>query len=163
MQRSDSNERIYLEGRVKLEIYPKNLASNGKSIGHIIVRTYDMQRRSIDGSYPVSISLNNAAIITKSDNQDFRRSKRVNNQVPFMTRDNTLHLNYIPNKNSEESEFILSTPWGDIRDRIKFTTGLKYSVSETLESVIYAFIIAIVLRTFLWCFFYTVSVNGEYT
>jgi signal peptidase I len=161
---ADSDVRIYLDGRVVLELYPKNLASNGRSIGHITLRTHDDQKRSIDGTYPVGVTLHRAAILTKPNNPGF--SSEVPNKrkrLSFMTKENELNLNYIPDKNNEESDFTISTPWGDIRDRIRFSAGLRYSISETLESVIYAFIIAIVLRTFFFGAFFIPSASMENT
>lgn len=161
---ADSDVRIYLDGRVVLELYPRNLASNGKSIGHIRLRIHDEQKRSIDGSYPLGVTLHRAALLTKPNNPGFAAGiPKKQKRISFMTKENELHFNYIPDKNNEESDFVISTPWGDIRDRIKFSAGLKYSVSETLESVIYAFIIAIVLRTFFFGAFFIPSASMENT
>jgi len=156
--------RAYFDGRVNIAIHPMHLQSDGKSIGHIIVNTNDPQKRSIDGSYPISVSIDRAAIITKQSHSDqsITGEKRPRG-MSFMTSQNELRLNFIPEKNAYESNLWISTPWGDIREKIKYLTGFKHSLHETFECMIYAFIIAIVVKTFFFGAFFIPSQSMENT
>jgi signal peptidase I len=148
----------FLDDYISLELFPKKLSADGKSIGHFVITTQDPKKRSIDGSYPIQVAMRNAAIITKSNNPAAQsENDSQHRKVSFLTTDNELRINYIPDKNADESDLFISTPWGDIEQRIKFTTGLKHSISETMECMIYAFIIAIIFRYLLFSAFFIPS------
>ncbi|MCD6218499.1 signal peptidase I [bacterium] len=154
----------FLDDYISLELFPKKLSADGKSIGHFVITTNDPKKRSIDGSYPIQVAMRNAAIITKSNNPAAQsENDSQHRKVSFLTTDNELRINYIPDKNTEESDLFISTPWGDIEQRIKFTTGLKHSISETMECMIYAFIIAIIFRYLLFSAFFIPSQSMKNT
>jgi signal peptidase I len=163
----------YLDNRVNLSIHPKNLQADGKSIGHIALTIDDPQKRSIEGIYAISVSMKHATIITRADKSDTdsqtipqpvkNQKNRKSNWSGFTTRDNKLFLNFLPDKNTEDSELTISTPWGDIKERIKYAGSIKNSISESLESIIYAFIIAIIIRTFLFQAFFIPSQSMQNT
>ena len=168
---TDIFSQTYLDGRLHVSIHPKQLHPDGKSIGHIILTTDDPQKRSIDGSYPIAISISKAEILTKQSHGDssadssfssFAKKGR-NRGVSFLTRQNELRLNFLPEKNAFESDMWISTPWGDVKEKIKYPTGFKHSLHETFECMIYAFIIAIVVRTFFVGAFFIPSQSMENT
>ncbi|MBU1024095.1 signal peptidase I [bacterium] len=159
-----SIERSFLDDRLKLKMYPANLVSDGKTVGHIVITAYDPQKRSYDGCYPLGIKMRNATVISKSNNPNAKfDSRSANKIIPFLTKENELCINFIPEKNVEGSELFITTPWGDVEERLSYSTGLKHSISETLECMIYAFIIAIVFRFLFFSAFFIPSQSMENT
>lgn len=164
MAKEKPETKLFLDDQISLDVYPRNLSADGKSIGHMIITTKDKQRRSIDGCYPVQVSMRNSTILTQSNNPSVDSKGGTNHRkVSFLTKDNVLRVNFIPDKNAEESDIFISTPWGDVEDRIKFAAGLKHSINETMECMIYAFIIAIIFRYLLFSAFFIPSQSMKNT